>query len=245
MDQKIVSESVLKVLFFVIQFCVTMLQILWWNSREDLRGWDDDWYSRTHQKYDGWKRITISSLSNQDHFHVHVQRHWVLEKKSRNECWNQYACRFLILEKTRNCNVSLSKNLDQKYDYTAKMMDKFSESWRSVLKCVLSLTSVECSICSKKTAWKRFTTTKNLSVRKYLMKVPVIVNEISIFFSYFQKEVNRISFLHFIISHELTTKLTGHDFSHLYFTVLRNQSLCIHKSFSGFEVSSSSFLQDT
>ena len=52
----------------------------------------------------------------------------------------------------------------------------------------------------KKTVWKRFTTTKNLSVRKYLMKVPVIVNEISIFISYFQKEVNRISFLQILTS---------------------------------------------
>ena len=58
---------------------------------------------------------------------------------------------FLDSGEDKNCNVSLSNNLDQKYDYTTKiMMDKFSESWRSVLKCVLSLTSVECSIFSKK-----------------------------------------------------------------------------------------------
>ena len=147
----------------------------------------------------------------------------------------------------KNCNESLSNNLDQKWDYTTKiMMEEFSESWRSVLNCVFPLISVEYSFFFKKTQ-KRFTTTKNPTMRKYLMKVVVTVNPFSIFISYFQKKVNRISFSKQWLHHltQLTTKLTGHETSDLYCIVLRNQSLRIHKSISRFEVSSSSFLQDT
>ena len=64
------------------------------------------------------------------------------------------------------------------------------------------------------------------------MKVPVIVNEISIFISYFQKKVNRISFLQILTSSShMNWRRSSQDteFSDLYCTVLRNQSLCIRQ----------------
>ena len=124
-----------------------------------------------------------------------------IEKKSKRVL-ESGRLSFLDSGEDKNGNESLSNNLDQKWGYTTKiMMEEFSESWRSVLKYVFPFISEECSFFTQ----KRFTTTKNLTVRKCLrkclMKVSVRVNQISIFISYIQKKWTEYHFVKHWLHH--------------------------------------------
>ena len=52
MDQKIVIECVLKMFFLRLNSVSRFYRFSDGNSYEDLRGWDDGWYSRAYQKYE-------------------------------------------------------------------------------------------------------------------------------------------------------------------------------------------------
>ena len=123
---------------------------------------------------------------------------------------------FLDSGKDKNCSVSLSNNLDQKWHYTTKiMMEEFSESWRSVLECVFPLISKEYSFCYTETIHynreSNYTKMFDESLRKSQ-------SDWYLHFLLSKKSEQNIisSNTDFIISYKLTTKFTEHEISDLY-----------------------------
>ena len=246
MDQKIVIECVLNLFFFLFN---SVSRYYRFSDGIRLKIYVDETTDdiperiRNMRDEEEHNQFIVKSGS----FPCPCRTTLTIEKKSKRVL-ESGRLSFLDSGEDKNGNESLSNNLDQKWGYTTKiMMEEFSESWRSVLKYVFPFISEECSFFTQ----KRFTTTKNLTVRKCLrkclMKVSVRVNQISIFISYIQKSEQNIisSNTDFIISYELTTKFTEHEIWDFNCIVQRNQSLCITKSFSGIKVSSSVSYQKT